>query len=240
MSVTDPAARNETDQAGADTPQNGKATLTDRAYRRLEELIVTLQLRPGEVLSESSLTKSLGIGRTPVREALQRLALEGLIVILPRRGILVSEINVSDQLELLRVRREVEAVMARLAARRATSAERTRLRRLADAMDASAEQNDDVEFMRLDRQYNVMLAEVCRNPFARKTMGLMQGLSRRFWYQHYKETLDLPRCARLHAACARAIADGDPDTAVEATNVLVDYIEDFTRATLEHGASTHS
>lgn len=240
MSVTDPAARKDADETGADIPQNGRSTLTEQAYRRLEELIVTLQLRPGEVLSESSLTKSLGIGRTPVREALQRLALEGLIVILPRRGILVSEINVSDQLELLRVRREVEAVMARLAARRATADERTRLRRLANAMDASAEQNDDVEFMRLDRHYNLAIAEICRNPFARKTLGLMQGLSRRFWYQHYKEALDLPRCARLHAACARAIADGDPDAAADATNVLVDYIEDFTRATLESGSSSRA
>lgn len=233
MSAKNPLAREESGDRAVETPVEGMATLTDQAYRRLEELIVTLQLAPGEVLSESLLTKRLGIGRTPVREALQRLALEGLIVVLPRRGILVSEINVHSQLELLSVRREVETLMARLAAKRATPEERTRLRRIADAMDAAAATNDDVEFMRLDRQYNLQLSESCRNPFARKSMGLMQGLSRRFWYQHYKETLDLPHCARLHAACARAIADGDAAAASRTTDLLIDYIEDFSRATLQ-------
>ncbi len=209
------------------------ATLTDRAYRRLEELIVTLQLHPGQVLSEASLTQSLEIGRTPVREALQRLAMEGLVVILPRRGVLVSEINVSNQLELLRVRREVERLMGVLAGRRGTPAARTSMRGLAAAMSATAETNDDVEFMRLDKQFNALLAASCGNEYARRTMGLMQGLSRRFWYQHYQQTLDLPRCARLHAASAQAIADGDADQAGAASDALIAYIEEFTRATLE-------
>lgn len=209
--------------------------LAQQAYRRLEELIVTLQLAPGQVLSEAFLTTTLDIGRTPVREALQRLALEGLVVILPQRGILVSEINVRSQLELLRVRRELERLMARLAAHRATTDERAELRRVADRMDHAADAHDDVEFMRLDQQFNLLLAATCGNPYARKTMGLMQGLARRFWYQHYKEALDLPRCARLHAASARAIADGNPDAAAAATDTLLDYIEEFTRATLDRG-----
>jgi DNA-binding GntR family transcriptional regulator len=210
-------------------------TLTGRAYERLEELIVTLQLAPGEVLSEAVLTKTLGIGRTPIREALQRLALEGLVVILPRRGILVSEINVRSQLELLRVRREVERLMARLAAARAGSAERNRFSELAAAMDASADANDDVAFMRLDQEFNHLVSRTCRNEYARKTMGLMQGLARRFWYQHYREALDLPRAARLHAAIARAIAAADAEAAAKASDALIDYIEEFTRATLESG-----
>lgn len=214
----------------------GVQTLTQQAYRRLEELIVTLKLRPGQVLSEAFLTKMLDIGRTPVREALQRLALEGLVVVLPRRGILVSEINVSSQLELLRLRREVERLMCRLACSRVTLDERAAFQRIAAAMDRSAESNDDVEFMRHDRCYNLLLADACGNLYARKTMGLMQGLSRRFWYQHYKEALDLPRCARLHAECARAIAGQNADAAAAASDILLDYIEDFTRATLEAGA----
>lgn len=209
-------------------------SLTDRAYHLLEEQIVTLQLKPGEVLSESSLAKSLGIGRTPIREALQRLAREGgLVEILPRRGILVSSINVGDQLELLRVRREIERLMCQLAAARSTTQGRARFRQLAAAMDNAAQRNDDVEFMRLDQQFNQLLAQTCRNKYARKSMGLMQGLSRRFWYQHYKQALDLPRCAKLHANCARAIADGDRGAVVSASDALIDYIEEFTRATLD-------
>src|SRR5215831_5167229 len=94
------------------------ASLTEKAYREIEEQIVTLRLQPGQILSESGLAKYLDIGRTPVREALQQLAREGLVTILPRRGVIVSEINIRNQLELLRVRREVERLMARLAAER--------------------------------------------------------------------------------------------------------------------------
>jgi DNA-binding GntR family transcriptional regulator len=81
------------------------SSLTDKAYLRLEEMIVTLQLKPGEVLSETALTGKLNIGRTPVREALHRLAREGLVMILPRRGILVAEFNIKSQLKMLEVRR---------------------------------------------------------------------------------------------------------------------------------------
>ena len=92
--------------------QSEDATLTDRAYRELEEMIVTLQLSPGTVLSEQALAVRLKIGRTPIREALQRLARDGLVVIMPRRGIMVSEINVKLHLRLLEVRRVLERLMA--------------------------------------------------------------------------------------------------------------------------------
>lgn len=208
-------------------------SLTDRAYRAMEELIVTLQLAPGSVLSEAGLAAELGIGRTPVREALQRLAREGLILVLPRRGVLVSEINVHSQIELLRVRRELERLMARYAALRARPDERRAFAELADDIDRSADAGDDVGFLRLDRRLNTMVARACRNEYATKAMGLMHGLSRRFWYQHYKQVLDLPLCARLHAALARSIAAGDPATAADASDRLIDYIEDFTRATVD-------
>ncbi len=207
-------------------------TLTEQAYKEMEELIVTLQLPPGEVLSEASLTERLGIGRTPIREALHRLALEGLVVILPRRGIFVSEVNVRSQLELLRVRREIERLMVRLAAARATALEHEQFLSIADAMVKTSDTNDDVEFMRLDQELNSLVSSTCRNEYARKSMGLMQGLSRRFWYQHYKEALDLPLCASLHANLARAIGRGDGDGAAEALDKLIDYIKQFARATV--------
>src|SRR3979409_1224013 len=95
-------------------------SLTDQAYLQLEELIVTLQLEPGEIVSEAALSGQLRIGRTPIREALHRLARERLVNTLPRRGIVVSEINVGAQLRLLEVRREIERLVARSAARRAS------------------------------------------------------------------------------------------------------------------------
>jgi DNA-binding GntR family transcriptional regulator len=211
----------------------GYASLTQKAYRRLEELIVTLQLPPGAVLSEAALAKQLEIGRTPIREALQRLAREGLVNILPRRGILVSDMDVRRQLKLLELRRELERLMAKVGARRADAAERQAFREIAVGMRQASEQNDDITFMRLDRQLNLLLCKAARNEFVTNAMTLTHGLSRRFWYSHYKEVADLPLCARLHADLAEAVAGGDEKAAAAASDALIDYVESFTRATLD-------
>ena len=210
-------------------------SLTDRAYNELEELIVTLQLAPGALLSESAIAERLGFGRTPVREALQRLAREGLVVILPRKGILVAEINPGKQLLVLEVRRELERLMASAAAVRATIDEKVHFFAIADGMETAAEDNDDINFMRLDYDLNMLVAQAAHNEYANRAMGLLHGMSRRFWYMHYKEAADLPLCARLHAQVARRIAQGDQDGAAAASDGLVDYAETFTRATVHTG-----
>jgi DNA-binding GntR family transcriptional regulator len=209
------------------------ASLTERAYRELEEQIVTLRLAPGSPVSEASLSKRLGIGRTPVREALQRLARERLVVILPRRGILVSEVNVRTQMRLLEVRRVLERLLAKAATRRSEDAQRQQFAELAKGMEAAARVSDDLAFMRLDRAFNQLMLEAARNEFAHSAMALINGLSRRFWYIHYRQVADLPLAARLHADVARAVSRGDEETAAAASDRLVDYIEDFARATLD-------
>jgi DNA-binding GntR family transcriptional regulator len=208
-------------------------TLTDRAYRELEEMIVTLQLKPATVLSEQALAQRLKIGRTPIREALQRLARDGLVVIMPRRGIMVSEINLRLQLRLLEVRRVLERLMASLAAERASPDERHEFAEVAEAMLAAATKADDLAFMRLDQRFNILIATAARNEFARRSMGLMNALSRRFWYQHYQEVADLPLAAKLHAAVALAVAQKKVKAAATASDRLIDYIEDFARKTLD-------
>jgi len=182
-------------------------------------------------VSELELSKSLGIGRTPIREALQRLAREGLVTILPRRGILVSEINVKRQLRLLEVRRALETLIARTAARRATDGERESLRELAEEFDRCAKSRDDVAFMRADRQFNALSRAACHNEFASGAMGLIHSLSRRFYFTHYKQVGDTALTARMHAQMARAIAQGDEEKAARATGKLLDVIEKFTRDT---------
>ena len=207
-------------------------SLTDRAYAEIEELIVTLRLAPGAPLSEAELSARLGIGRTPIREALQRLARERLVAIYPRRGVIVTEINVASQLRLLETRRELERLIARSAARRATDGERARFRALAVAFEAAAKANDDVNFMRIDRDFNVLCSSAAHNEFAAGAMGLMHSLSRRFWYLHYKQAADMPLTAKLHADIARAIAAGDAERAAKASDRLLDAIERFTRGTV--------
>jgi DNA-binding GntR family transcriptional regulator len=210
----------------------GAETLTERAYRALEEEIVTLRLKPSQVLSEQMLSATFKIGRTPIREALQRLAREGLIAILPRKGILVSDINPRNQLLVLEVRRELERLLSRAGAERATKEQREQLQDIARGMDRASKANDDIAFMRLDRELNRLMIEAGHNDYAARSMKLLQGLSRRFWYMHYREAADLPLCARLHANQARAIAQGDGDAAARASDKLMDYVENFTRRTV--------
>jgi DNA-binding GntR family transcriptional regulator len=207
-------------------------TLTEQAYYRLEEMIVTLELAPGAILSEQALSADLGIGRTPIREALQRLSREGLVLVLPRKAIIVTETDPKRQLLVLEVRREIERLLARACAERATEAERRRFAEIADGMEDAASKNDDIAFMRLDRELNALLAEAAHNEYASRAMRSLNGHSRRFWYLHYKEAADLPKCARLHADEARAIAKGNPARAAAASDKLIDYNESFTRATI--------
>jgi DNA-binding GntR family transcriptional regulator len=212
--------------------ESQESSLTERAWRALEEEIVTLRIPPGSVVSEAGLSARLGFGRTPVREALQRLAGEGLVQILPRRGVIVTDIDVAAQLRLLEVRREIERLLARSAAQRSPQLVRERFGFIADAMEQAAERQDDVAFMRLDRAFNLLLLEAAANEFATAAMQVINGLARRFWYVHYKQVADMPLAARLHAAVARAVAAGDPDAAAVASDRLIDYIQDFSRKSI--------
>jgi DNA-binding GntR family transcriptional regulator len=148
------------------TLRQSDVTLTDKAYAQIEEQIVTLQLPPGTVLSELVLAERLGIGRTPIREALHRLSRDGLVNILPRRGVLVSEIDLRSQLRLLEVRRELERLMARGAAERATEEERVQFAEIAKGMQRASDKQDDISFMRLDQQMNSLISLAARNEFA--------------------------------------------------------------------------
>jgi DNA-binding GntR family transcriptional regulator len=208
-------------------------TLTDRAYLALEENIVTLELAPGQVLSETALSQMLQIGRTPVREALHRLAREGLVTILPRRGILVSDFNITSQLKMLEVRRVVERLVAASAAERASEEERATFRRIADDMESSVATRDDRLFMRLDQEFNALFLEAARNEFAAAAVALMSGLSRRFWFMHNQRSDDLALTAEHHVVMARAIADREVARARAASDALIDHIEAITRAAVD-------
>ncbi len=207
-------------------------SMTDKAYRAIEEDIVTLRIQPGALVSEAVLAKRLGFGRTPIREALQRLARERLVVIMPRRGIFVSDIDPVRQLRLLEARREIERLLARSAARRATARQRATFRAIVSGMDQAAARADDMAFMRLDLEFNALILIAAANEFAASAMSLMNGLSRRFWYVHYKQAADLPLAARLHADIARAVADADVDAAGVGSDALIDYIQTFARSTI--------
>ncbi|HUL67903.1 MAG TPA: GntR family transcriptional regulator [Burkholderiaceae bacterium] len=226
------SARPAQRKSAAAPARSGEGALSDLAYSQLEEMISTLQLAPGQALSEPYLSATLGIGRTPVREALQRLARERLVVIHPRRGIAIADVNVRNQLKLLELRRELERLIARAAARRGSPEERKEMLEIADNMERAAKKNDDTLFLRFDRRFNVLSTEMARNEFLSDAIQPLQGLSRRFWYMHYKLAADMPLTAKLHADVARAIGEGNEKAAMQASDALIDYIENFTKLTI--------
>ena len=99
-------------------------------------------------------------------------------------------------------------------------------------MEAAARTSDDIAFLRLDRELNALLADAAHNEYAARSMRFLNGHSRRFWYLNYKQAADLPKCARLHADEARAIAKGNLARAMAASDKLIDYVESFTRTTV--------
>lgn len=203
------------------------------AYRILEEMIVTLKLPPGSKISEKALNRSLGFGRTPLREALQRLAIEGSVKILPRSGVIVSEIDLADQLNMIEVRRELEKIIAGRAARLAMEDQRRVFAKLAEDFDRAAEENDSNIFIETDREFNALSIATAQNKYVAYAIGPIEAQTRRFWYLHFKRFGDLSRVTKLHAHIARAIAANDEAAARDASDHLIDYVEEYTRKTLQ-------
>lgn len=207
--------------------------LSDQARAHLEEMIVSLELAPGSIWSEAELSKKIGIGRTPVREALQRLQGDHLVKILRRHGVQITEINIVEQLLLLELRRELDRSIARQAARRSTPQERVQLLDVAKRLASRTADGDDIlAYLRDHYELKNFLAECARNPFLAKAVAPCYAMSRRFYYLHHRQARDLNVATRHHVEVIRAVAKGDADKAAAASDRLMDYVEEFTRRTI--------
>jgi len=218
-------------RAAAQTPHTAP-TLNEEAYRRLEEMIVTLALEPGCVVSEAVLSARLGIGTTPIREALQRLAREYLVQILPRRGVVVTSIDVRLQLQVLETRRELDRLIVRCAARRATTRERQLIGGLGKQIAKTAEQGDLHGFLRLDGELNQHAAHAARNEVAANAVATLHAVSRRFWFYHQADSELSAETVARHVEVAAAIGSGDESRASAASDDLIEHLFEFARATL--------
>jgi DNA-binding GntR family transcriptional regulator len=207
-------------------------TLSAKAYEIIEELIATVKLPPGTIFSEGELAARIGIGRTPLREALLRLSREHLIEMMPRRGVRVTDINLTDQLALLEVRRVLDRVIAEKAAERATKGERKRLLEISERIIAAAKKKDLSDYMKLDAEFDRIIAEASRNRFCYPAVLPLHALCRRFWAYHHLKG-DPIRAAKLHSTAMKAIARGNSAAAGKASDKLIDYLEEFTRSSMD-------
>lgn len=199
-------------------------SLAEKAYRALEELLVTLKIAPGEMIAEKDLVDRAGIGRTPVREAIQRLSSEGLLKVLPRKGLVVTPLRRSDLGQIIEARRVMERLLVVKAAERATAGQREALQVLAVQIEASG--NDLEEFYRLDHQLNELLQAASNNPYLVKALTALHSQCRRLWFLH-RGRLDLPRAAQLHGGLARAVAGRDAAGAIRALDEIIATLEEL-------------
>jgi len=222
-------------RAAKPEPPAVKSSLSDQAFSALEEMIVTLKLPPGSLWSEATLSESLGIGRTPVREAVQRLAEYHLVLIIKRHGIRIAEVNEQEQLLVLETRRELERLIATRAARRASAEDKKTLAAMAQALLKAGKAGDVVEMLRQYFVAKTFTASCAGNRFSAQAIAPLYTLSRRFYFMHHKELNDLSEVARLHAELLRAIATGDEQAAAVACDLQIDYAAAFAKRIITRG-----
>lgn len=202
--------------------------LKDEAFQTLERLIVNGTLEPGKWVSETDLIEISGHTRAPIRSAIQRLADEGLLRIVPRRGAQVCPIDHTEQFRALELRRVVESLVAKAAAKRADREQRKMFAALSDGFEEATITGDQNTMTELDSQCFNLIIKAADNRFAARALKSVKGLSRRFWVLHQEKYGDIRRMAAAHSAIARSVSEGDEEGAEIAVSGLIDYVEEFT------------
>lgn len=205
---------------------------TAKAYGALEQSIVTGELPPGSQWSEIALAEKIGLGRTPTREALHKLAYQQLVCIAPRQGVFISEIDYQGQLKVIQARREIERLIVGQAAQWANDAERLGLEKLAVELEGLKQHNDMREYMRLHVVFTGLMGDASRNSYAAEFYAVLQTIARRFLYFHQKRHTRLNEICDIHIAQARAVASGDVEKSIAASVERNDYAEELARTIL--------
>lgn len=210
----------------------GKAA---QAYHDLERMIVFQELEPGSLVSEALLMERTGLGRTPVREALQQLSRNRMVEIHPNKGVLIPPTSVEAQLRMLELRRVLEALAVRLACERATADERAAMEVMAGRLDHGTFTLR--EYAETVRGTHELIAAGSHNDYLADAMAPLQGLSRRFWFTHVvEEDAEIKAGATLHSTLLVSIVSGDVDGAETASHALNDYLVDFAYASLSRSS----
>jgi DNA-binding GntR family transcriptional regulator len=197
-------------------------SLADAAYAALKEKILKLYFLPGQYLNEGALCELLNVGRTPVHQALQRLQHEGLVEVMPRKGIIVQPGSISEILKILDSRVTIEADLARNAASRATAEEAQELMKLARVKTSGGTRSQLDDFVEVDRAFHSRFAELAGNPVMSDIARTLHDRSIRYWYLHLWQTFDGRASGNEHTAIAEAIARGDGEAAASAVRAHIE------------------
>ena len=185
---------------------------SEEAYARLLDRIVSLDMPPGSVVNEARLREELKIGRTPIREALQRLARENLVRSIPHRGTIVTDVNITDLARITEVRVVLEGHAARLAAEKLTTADREALAELVRLLRRGAV-TDQRELMHLDQRIHRAIYRAAHNPFLESTLERYFNLSLRLWYLVLDRQVGLRQAVDEHIDLLQAVLAADRELA---------------------------
>lgn len=204
----------EVDRTTPEQPAT-RASLAEHAYDALKRKIFTLKFKPGTYLNEAMVSEELGIGRNPVHNAVKRLVFEGLIDIIPRKGMIIRPLNLSEILEIAEARLVNEIFCVRHAAERASAVEISEMTNILDKTEEALKSRDIEAQMFLDRDFHCVIFKAAKNQVMEEMMRLLHERSLRNWFVSLKE----PEQARIvldeHNAILDAIKAQDPDTAEE-------------------------
>jgi DNA-binding GntR family transcriptional regulator len=200
--------------------------ISERAYEQLRDRIVTLRLAPGTVLREDELMRELEIGRTPLREAVKRLALENLVAVQPRIGTYVTSVDAADIVHISEVRAELEAQAAELAARRMDEGLRARAEQLLEEVRGLDRTADADTLMALDESVHRLAWDGSRNPYLIETLERYFVLSLRVWYVVLDRVPGLGAAVFDHARLIETILDGDAEGA---SALMHEHVTEFER-----------
>ncbi|GMQ56294.1 GntR family transcriptional regulator [Vallitalea sediminicola] len=208
--------------------------LVDDASKKIEEMIVTADLKPGSIVSEKEISEYLEIGRTPVREALKRLEPTHLFKTIPRKGILIRIVTVEELLLQLEPRKVLEELVVKRAAKYAFPVEREKLRQLAsEYRKVTDEWAPAIEALRIDDEFNRLLCKASKNPFIGQMLLPQHALARRQYYLNYFIDKDLTaRVNYSHAKLMDAIADGNVKKALMELDELFKNLKEFNSISL--------
>jgi DNA-binding GntR family transcriptional regulator len=191
-------------------------SLLDQAYNEIKLRIITCRYRPGEVLSEAAISDELKIGRTPVHQAIHRLMMDGLIAIMPRKGVMVAPVGVDEVMEIIDVRLVIECYCARLAADRADDSELQHLQRILDASEKVTNQRDIEKMMLFDREFHDTLARTARNTVLADVLRSLHERSLRFWFISLRDPDHHRNVLAQHRKIVAALQSRQPDAAENA------------------------
>ena len=230
--ASSPRPRPQLVAATAPAPEGARrrsqVNLSDLAYERIEELLVCCELKPGRFLATHDLQALTGFGRTPVHQAVSRLAADTLVIVSPRHGIQIAPVDLTRERVLLRLRRDMERFVIRLATERSGASQRNQMLHIRRQLIEHGADMSIEQFNLIDRRIDQLFLAAANEPFVESTLRPLHTIFRRIGWIYHMQTANnakLQGTVDGHIAVIDAVANGHVDAAIAASDGLMDFVE---------------